>query len=219
VGDDPGTGAGQGGERGQEDRCALAPLDQPEVVAQQQERVVPGAAVRVRVDGVEDRVAQTATSGDLDRPGRDVQAGDRDAAPLQFQRGSAGAGADVEDAAAHPGEGAVVVRLPVGGLGQVVVGRRAVDQAVVALDDLDDRTGHPAPGQRPFADPGMYGEGVADHLAEHVTDLGLLHHAPTLLVWWSDHGGAPRRGEIRPAHHVPQGRPGRRDAAVGGARR
>jgi hypothetical protein len=69
----------------------------------------------------------------------------------------------------------VVVRLPVGRRGQIVVGGRAVDQPVVAFDDLDDRSRHPAAGQRSRPDPGTHGVRVPDHLAEHVADLRLIH--------------------------------------------
>ena len=67
---------------------------------------------------------------------------------------------------------------------QVVGGRRAVDQTVVPLDDLDDRPGQPATDQGSRAHPGGHRERVPQQFAEHVTDSRLAVTTFTLSVHW-----------------------------------
>jgi hypothetical protein len=175
LGDDPGPGCGEGGQRGQEHRRPVPVLQQADVVAEQQEGVVAGGRTGVLVDGVENRVPQPALAGDLDGAGRRVEAGHRDAAALQFQRCAPGPAPDIQHVPATEPQRAMVVRLPIARPGQIVLGRRAVDQPVVPLDDLDDRPWHPPTGQRPWADPAEHRVRVADHLAEDVADGRWVH--------------------------------------------
>src|SRR6202008_4651490 len=132
--------------------------DQPEVVAEQQERVIAGEGGRgVRVDGPQHQIVYAAPAPPLDRPRRDGQTGDGHTAPLQLQGDPAAADADVQHAAAYPGKRPMVVVRPGRRRVEVGPGGRAFDQPVLALDDLDDGPGQPPSGEGPGADPGRDG--------------------------------------------------------------
>jgi hypothetical protein len=118
-------------------RPCCCPASNPEVVAEQQNRVEPlpfGKCCGKRSDS---HIAEAAAAGHLGRQGRNVHPDNLEAAALKMKTDPACAATEIKDTPAHEAHRAPLLRPPVPKRRHVVTRIVREYAAIVSLNDLD----------------------------------------------------------------------------------
>jgi hypothetical protein len=134
---DPGARASEAAEAAKHSPCLCPATEEPEVLAEQDDRVERPERVIHVVDREQPCVVHAASVADPDRSGRRVDGHHLESPPLEVERDAASATARVEDAASDVTHGPALDEFPLPERCEEVASRVDGNEAVVAFDNLE----------------------------------------------------------------------------------